>query len=548
MKHAFRSLRAYAAALTTVALVAVACGPGPTGGPQGPAEQAQKGGRIIEGSFSDIRTLAPWLVSDTPSDRIVDLLYESMLSADPNSGETQPGMAAVESSRDGLTHTFTINDKVNWSDGKPTIGLDFLTGVKAVAKSEKTVRKSLFTDVAGFNDYAAGRANDISGVKVDSANPKKVTVTLSRASCPAISSAQVAGYWAIPEHVFGKYLTDTAAKGAIDNAPEATNPQVTNGAFKFKEWRQGDQVVLVRNDQFWKGAPHVDEFVYKVVADQTVIAAQLKTGELNYGVIDVKDLADIERQEHLNVTKVKEGGYTYIGEVIKAVLFGEGVKQVAHHVPAQWAYPNPQLLNQYPYDRNKAESLLREAGYSKGADGFYAKDGKPISFTIQTNAGNKQRETLAQIASEQYKQIGVDAKTRFGNFQELVTKLTAGSPEIEAVIIGWSLGTEPDPYSIWHSSVIPDPAANRTGFGFTAFKSADLDRAIEQGRNPTNGDCSLAARKSHYETVNKILNEEQPYNFGYSRNLPHVTNKSLVNFKPGPFSEIHNIHEWWIRK
>ncbi|MGH9896855.1 MAG: ABC transporter substrate-binding protein, partial [bacterium] len=341
---------------------------------------------------------------------------------------------------------------------------------------------------------------------------------------------------------------------AIDKAPENTAPTVFSGPFKFKEWRQGDQVIMTRNDTYWKSAPHLDEYVFKVVADATVVAAQLKTGELNFGQIEPKDLADMERQENLKVTKYPNLGYTYIGwrtdsqsvpalqdkrvrqalaygldmeAVTQSILFGEGFKQVSHHVPVQWAYPDPKLLNQYPYDKAKAESLLQEAGYAKGADGIYAKDGKPISFTIRTNAGNKTRETLAQVASEQYKTIGIDAKTSFENFQGLVTQLTEGHPSVEAVIIGWALGTEPDPFSIWHSSQVPDPATAKTGFGFTGFKNADVDKAIEQGRNPTNGDCSVAARKGHYQTFNKILNEEQPYNFGFGNNVLWVMDKDL---------------------
>jgi len=568
-----KSTRIYAALLGTAALVAAACGPtAPTGGEQPPAapEKPTPGGRIIEGSFSDIRTLQPILVTDTPSGRITTLMYDGMIQADPNNGEPKPKMAKFSVSADGRTYSWEIDAKAVWSDGKPVIAEDWLTGLKAVAKSKVSVRKSLFQDVEGFKDYTDGKATAISGVKIDAANPKKYSVTVSKVSCDAIFDLN--GY-TIPAHVFGKYVTDTS-KDEIDKAPENLNPAVFSGPFKFKEWRQGDQVILTRNDTYWQGAPLADEFVYKVVADSTVLGAQLKTGELNWGTIEPKDLADIERQEHLKVSKYQNLGYTYIGwrtnsptatalsdkrvrqalayglnmdDVIKAVLFGEGTKQVAHHVPVQWAYPKAGL-NPYAYDAAKAESLIKDAGYAKGADGFYAKDGKKISFTIRTNAGNKTRETLAQIASEQYKKIGVEAKTQFEAFQGLVTQLTEGHVSIEAVIIGWALGTAVDPYQIWHSSVIPDPATKTTGFGFTGFRSAELDNAIIQARNPTNGDCSIPTRQKHYETFNKILNEEQPYNFGFSQTTLTVTAKSLQNFKPGSFSATYNIHEWWFKK
>jgi peptide/nickel transport system substrate-binding protein len=215
-------------------------------------------------------------------------------------------------------------------------------------------------------------------------------------------------------------------------------------------------------------------------------------------------------------------------------------------VPVQWAYPSVPL-EQYKFDKAKAQQLLNDAGWTPGSDGILQKDGKKFNLTISTSSGNQQSETLAQVAAEQYKQLGINAKSAPEAFQGLVTKLTAGSAELEATIIAWSLGAEPDPYAIWHSSQIPNPATNKTGFGFTFFKDPEMDKAIEAGRNPANGDCSTATRKKHYETFNKILNENQPYNFGYANNVLAVSQKALQAFDPGPFSQIWNVEQWWIK-
>jgi peptide/nickel transport system substrate-binding protein len=573
MKH--RTSRALVAVFAASILVATACttpGPTATSAPTAAATEApQKGGRIIFGDISDIRTLQPILVTDVPSGRIADMLFADIVRADPFNGEPKPDMATFSVSSDGKAYTFEINAKANWSDGKPVIAEDWATGTKAVAKSKVSVRQNLFENIVGWKDFVDGKADTITGIVIDPSNPKKWTVNLTKVQCDGIFNLN--GY-TIPAHVFGKYVTG-ASKDEIDKAPENENPTVFSGPFKFKEWRKGDQVILTRNESYWQGAPHVEEYVQKVVTDATVLAAQLKTGELNVGTIEAKDLADMERVDTLKIDKYQSLGYTYIGwrtnspsapalgdkrvrqalayglnmdDVIKAVLFGEGTKQVAHHVPVQWAYPAPASLNAYNYDPAKAEQLIKDAGYTKGADGFYAKDGKKISFTIRTNSGNKTRETLAQVASEQYKKIGVEAKTQFEAFQGLVTQLSEGHQSVEAFIIGWSLGTAVDPYGIWHSSQIPDPATKKTGFGFVSFKSAELDKAIEDGRSPANGDCSIASRKKSYETFNKILNDEQPYNFGFSPNVLYVTPKNMQNVKPGSFSQLYNIHEWWFKK
>jgi peptide/nickel transport system substrate-binding protein len=236
-----------------------------------------------------------------------------------------------------------------------------------------------------------------------------------------------------------------------------------------------------------------------------------------------------------------------IDAVIKEVVFGEATRQVAHHVPVQWAYPSVPL-EPYKFDKGKAEQLLKDAGWLKGADGILVKDGKSFNLTLSTSSGNAQRETFAQRAAEQYRALGINAQPRPEPFQGLVTKLATGDVTLEATILEWSLLGDVDPYLVWHSSQIPSAATRVEGFGFTAFKDAGMDKAIEEARNPSNGDCSTAARKKQYEVFNRILNENQPYNFGYSPNLLAASGKTLQNYRPGSYSAIYNVHEWWIRK
>ena len=590
MSHA-RTGRALTAVLGATMLVATACSGGTATGSPTPStaasatpagtEAPQQGGRIIEGTISDIATMQPVLVNDTSSGRITALIYDSLIQQDAKSGEVKPRMATYTTSSDGLTYSFTINDKANWSDGKPVIAQDWLTGIMMVGKSGKTVRKSNFQDILGFNEYCApagpqckATATTITGVTIDSANPKKFSVKMTKVSCPAILDLG-ANQYTLPTQVFGKYVTATSKAEDIDNAPENTSPTVFSGPFTFKEWRKGDQVILGKNASYWQGAPNVDEYVYKVVANTTAITNGLKTGELTFGGIVAKDLADMQTVDTVKLTKYQSLGYNFIAwntasptaigladkrvrqalaygldmnAIIKAVVFGEATKQVAHHVPVQWAYPSTPL-EPYNYDKAKAQQLLKDAGWTPGADGILVNGaGKKFNLTISTNSGNTERETFIQVAADQYKQLGINAVAKPEAFQGLVTKLTTGDQTLEATTIGWSLGGDPDPYVIWHSSQIPDPAKNVTGFGFSFFKDAAMDKAIEQGRNPTDGNCSTAARKANYETFNKILNENQPYNFGYSSTVLAVSQKTLQSFDPGSFSTIWNVYQWWIKK
>src|SRR5919197_1034459 len=148
-----RRLSAIAIGLT---LLVTACTQAPTGeggASPGASEKPVAGGRVIEGSSSDIKTMNPILVNDSPSDVVTSLLFDSLVGQDPKTGEPKPRMATWTQSSDGKTYNFEIDAKANWSDGKPVTGEDYLTGVKAIAKSKKSPRRGNFVDLDGFADF-----------------------------------------------------------------------------------------------------------------------------------------------------------------------------------------------------------------------------------------------------------------------------------------------------------------------------------------------------------------------------------------------------------
>ena len=562
-----------------VSLVAAACAPSATpGGTASPAGSAAPtaaqpvpGGRVVIGTFVDIQRLNPSTSNDTGSSDVSGKIYDSLVTIDPKTAEVKPWLGSWKVSADGLTFDWTIDPKANWSDGKPIIAKDFLARVKMQARSKVTPNKSTFNDIEGYQDYSTGKATDISGIKIDSADPKKFTVKFTRVFCPAMVS--VFGSAPMPDHIFGKYTVDNDPTKVVDDAAENNNPPVASGPFKFKEWRKGDQTILTRNDAYFKGAPYVDELVFKVVADTNVLAAQLKTGELSIGKITATDVAGFQGEDRLKLYKWQANSYTYIGwrgnnpnvgfladkrvrqalaygidtaAVVQSVLLGEGAKMIQHHPNVSWAAAPEKDLNPYNYDKKKAEDLLTQAGFAKGADGFYAKGGKPLAITIVTNQGNKLRETFLQVATEQYKQIGVKINPKVEAFESLVPKLTGGSPEVEAVIIGWSLSADPDPFTIWHSSNVASPT--KAGNNFVGYSNPEVDKLIEAGRNGP--DCSQAARQKNYQALNKILNEDQPYMFGYTPKEILVADAKIQGIDPGTFNlnGQWNIEKWWFKK
>jgi peptide/nickel transport system substrate-binding protein len=539
-----------------------------------PVDQSPvRGGRLIEGTFTDAKTFAPFLANDPSSLTVSGFVYDSLFRVDAKTGEIKPNLGSWTVSADGLTYRWKIEPGAVWSDGKPVIAQDYLTGVKAVARSKKTVRAASFQDIEGFDEYRAGTAQAIRGITLDPLDAKTFSVKFKRVFCPALTNAFGAAAGPLPAQVYGKYTGPDETGPKIDDAPENIAPPVASGPFLFKSWKPNDQLMLDRNDSYFRGTPYLDQYVLKVVADVTTLAAQLKSGEINFGTIEPKDLDDVKKRDTLRVYAFADLSYNYIGwnvksastpaladkrirqalaygldmnAVVQQVLYGQGSRVFQHHPAASWASADASALNRYPYDRQKAEELIKAAGYTRAGDGYYQKEGKPLAITIMTNSGNKVRETLLQTAIDQYKIIGVKIAPRLVTFDNMVDILGNRSEDVPAWIIGWKLNVEPDPYGIWHSASIPDAAKKTMGYNFGAFANADADKAIDAARTPASGDCSQPTRKKSYDALNRLLNEEQPYDFGFSPTTLLVAPKELRGIDPGTFATYGDIEKWWF--
>ena len=113
---------------------------------------------------------------------------------------------------------------------------------------------------------------------------------------------------------------------------------------------------------------------------------------------------------------------------------------------------------------------------------------------------------------------------QFVNFRD------AGNPielakKYDALIIGWSLGVDPDDYSIWHSSQYP------AGLNFIGYRNRKADRLLEQGRTT----IDRRARKLIYAELDKVIAWDQPYVFlWYPKSVVGVRDRVGGLSKPGP--------------
>jgi len=349
---------------------------------------------------------------------------------------------------DGKSITFTLRQGVKWHDGQPFTADDV---------------KFTFDTMLDPKINARFRSN-IKGVTEAVVNsPLSVTLKLTT---PLPSLPIQLGYniHMIPKHVL---------QGQDINAPkDFLAKPIGTGPFKFVEATPGSTMTVERYDNFHFGAPQLDRITFKVTPDINAQLAQLKTGELDFMLMEPDQAGTVKSDNNIVIQNASQVNYYFIAYNDKRPLFSDklvrqaltmaidreaivkdvlgGAGQIANgpiNPLLAWAYTDE--VKKLSYDPKAAAAQLDAAGWKAGSDGIRAKDGQKFSFELLVDKGNTTRESVAQIAQQAWKAIGIDAKINVMEFNAAVAKFIAGDFDS---IVNWYI-TPPDPdVFAWYST------------------------------------------------------------------------------------------------
>ncbi|MBA3448711.1 MAG: ABC transporter substrate-binding protein [Pseudaminobacter sp.] len=366
-----------------------------------------KGGRLIVAADSEPRNLNPAIVASNGvffvASKIIEPLAEA--SFDGKDG-LEPRLATSwEGSADGLSVTFKLREGVTWHDGKPFTSADVAFSAMEVWKPLQNLGRVVFKDLE-----AVETPDDHTAVFRFA---RSTPFQLIRNALPALTSV-------IPKHI---YETGDIAENPANTAPIGTGP------FKFAEHKPAEYYRLERNDAYWnKDQPQLDEIVYRVLPDRSAAAGALEAEEIHLAAFSAVPLADLQRMSEITGIEIISKGYealTYqlIVEINhrRKELADLKVRQaIAHAIDKEFVVetiflgyataatgPVPQNNAQfytgevpaYAFDIAKANALLDEAGYKRGADGTrFALKLLPAPYFNETKQfGDYLRQALAEI-------------------------------------------------------------------------------------------------------------------------------------------------------
>ncbi|CAN5174353.1 ABC transporter substrate-binding protein [soil metagenome] len=541
------------------------------------AGTAVAGGRIIQGVADEITGLQPILSGDS-SELVWGHFYPRLMQNNPDTGVLVPGLAESWSqSPDGKTVTFNLRKNVKWSDGVPFTGEDYKYSVEATVRAKAPIRRPVFSRVVGFQDYAEGKTDSISGLVV-SADGMTVTMQLTGVLCTAVRSLVSAGGGILPKHHFVKTWDNktTDVSKSIDTSQLNDAPPASLGPWVFKEWQKGVQVTMTKNPNYWRGAPLLDEYIVKSYANDAAVKAALLTGEITFAYTIPTDVEEIQKTAGNKLALSRESiatNYQYIGwnnksvkapwlgnkDVRQALWYGLNVKAIIDRVQLGYAtqmyshYPKQSFvyeatgLKTYDYNVATAKSLLEKAGAKMGADGVYVwSNGQPMSMRLE---GGQGASSIMQVAQEQYKAIGVKIDPIVQTLPVINERFDPTNLDNEGHVGLWNIS--PDPDSAW---IFFNAAQQGKGnFNRVHYENADVTKALDAGR--LGPDCTDETRKKLYQTVNKQLNEDAPYTWLWQPESLIFHSTALQNFVQKPYGLTTSGETWdwnaeklWLKK
>ena len=482
-----------------------------------PSAFAQESGdELVVALSSDPTSLFMPRTADRTASNAAWSLFDSLVWID-DAGEIVPALATDWTvSDDGTEYVFELRQGVAFHNGEP------FDAASVVATWE--------TGKDDSNDYADSfaaadlvEAIDDHTVRITTPEPNATFLTL------------MANDWAmVPPAYIAEVGLDAFAQDPVGTGP-----------FRFVSRTAGDRIVMEANADYWEeGLPRVDRLVYRVIPDASTRLAAIRTGDIDVanrltadqvGVLEGED--DVEVISYLN-DRVYYVAFKNIGAGVGTPLEDARVRQALNYgldrfginqaifsgqanaapgfiVEGNLGY-DPELMEPFPYDPERARELLDEAGYP---DGFEIGMGCPADGYININE-------VCQAIAASLSGIGVDVTVDFQT-----TNAYWSEPQYAV--------TGPMYVDSWSSEfgeALPRlDGALTPGNYYTTWEDEKFATLIEE----IESEVDREARAELYVEMHELMREDPPFIYLYQPVIFEAIDADLVGYQPRAAEEYY---------
>ncbi|HEX8846529.1 MAG TPA: ABC transporter substrate-binding protein [Pyrinomonadaceae bacterium] len=473
---------------------------------------------------------------DTGSERIRQLLFNSLIRKNQNFEYVGELASNIETSPDGLSVTFTLRDGVTFHDGKA------LTSADAKYTLDTLLASSSAKAASFFEGTGQSRQPFITGIEAPDA--RTLVIRLRR---PWI-----------------QLFVNLVPIGIIPSGSIATQKDrpVGSGPFKFVSFDSTQQAVdLEAYPNYWEGAPQIKSLHIRVLNDASPMQAELLSGGVQLAPNPTNLTPDtfkaFEGNSNLKVSQFNGANVAYIGfnttkaplndaRVRQAIAYAidretiirnllSGQARLAHSILPEesWAYSPGQ---KYSFDPERAKKLLDEAGLrDPDGDGPQMRLPQPIILKISTSAATRQ---YSDIIRDYLKRVGIPLEIETFENATITDMQVKGDYQMISRIF---IGGNHDPVflkDLFATSGIP--TEGRTGFNRTRYSNPDLDPVLEEAANTADREEARAL----YARAQEVVSRDVPVLPLWYQNIMVISHRNIGNINvkgDGDWSFIRNL-------
>ncbi|MBW2607065.1 MAG: hypothetical protein JRD05_05450 [Deltaproteobacteria bacterium] len=513
----------------------------PQAGAERKTDGKPDGGTLNYGEYGRPSTLDPITSNDMISMRVIELIFNGLVGINEKQ-EIVPELAERwEISEDGKYYTFYLRQDVMWhpkeGEEPASFTADDVIFTYNIMMHPKTitamkVRYEFIESVTKMDDYT-------------------VQFTLKR---PILNALAKFSFKVIPKH-------GPANPEFLSREDPFVQKPIGTGPYMLKNITADREVILVANDSYFKGRPHIDKFAARPFADQNIMSQALLFNAIDMIVlVNHRDIPQIQGDKRYILQPYNALSYSFFGynirnplladkrvrkaftyavnrqEMLDSFFQGQGTIISGPFAPGSWAYNlDVQPLD---FDPQKAIELLNEAGFVKGDDGIMVKDGQKLSLTLKVPIA-KESEAVKRVvlAFKNYlNKIGVDIE---GEFKEWLSwkEDVFLNHDFDIIFASWVFDDSADISSLFHSAEI-GPWKNNFG----AYSNPDIDSLIVESKLTLDHE----KRRTINRKLHAIIADESPYTFLWTLTNYAAFNKKLRHVAIHPYKFFSFADDWFI--
>lgn len=462
------------------------------------------GGTMVLAEFPEPTLLTSALIAAAATNNISPKIFDGLFYYDVQTLEPRPQLAERwEESADGLTLTFFLRDGVRWHDGQPFTSADVAFTITEVLLKFNSRGKAIYGNLTG----------------VETPDPLTVVLRLSKPAPYILSGLSSWISQILPRHLYEG--TDFMSN------PHNTAP-IGTGPYKLAEWDRGNYMRLVRNEDYWdEGLPRLDGLLYRFLPDSSSRVAALEAGDVDVVAESKVPGSDLVRLREDPRFDYETKGYALLASmqffqfnlknpkfqdvrvrrafahaidrdfIVRNIWYGYGSAATGPLSPVLTTFYSADVPG-YPYDPARAEELLDEAGFPRGADGVRMR----IVHDAAQNGEAFPR--TAEFLRDALGKVGIEVQVRISDFASFSRRVYTDR-DFETSNYYTSCGPDPaiGAQRIYWSKAYVDGVSYSNGSG---YDNPEMDRILEAAQVEPDAE----KRRTLYADFQRLAMEDVP--------------------------------------